>query len=67
MELRGLRNTLIDAEGATFVFGTDKYFYITDCDCVEINGLTVEWDYSSSRLGSLAKVRNAKTYYSFIK
>ncbi len=59
MELRGLCDTLIDAEGATFVFGTDKYFYIADCDCVEINGLTVEWDYSSSRLGSLVKVRNA--------
>lgn len=62
MELTGLRDTLIDASGVTFVFGTDKYFYIGDCDCLEINGLTIEWDYASSRLGSLVTVRNANSH-----
>lgn len=55
----GLKNTLIDADGAQFVFEHPNYFSIVNCDCIEIRGLSITWNFESSRLGSIVRVKNA--------
>ena len=57
--LNGLDNILIDADGACFVFENDRYFYINNCDSLEIKGLAVDWAWDASRLGSVVRVENA--------
>lgn len=59
ISLDGLKNTLIDADGAQFVFEHPNYFSIVNCDCIEIRGLSITWNFESSRLGSIVKVKNA--------
>lgn len=55
--LDGLKNTIIDADGAQFVFEHPNYFRITDCDCIEFRGLSITWNLNASRLGSIVKVK----------
>lgn len=59
--LNSLKNVLIDAEGAVFVFDCDRYFEISGCENFEINGLAVDWAWDESRLASVVKIekRNA--------
>lgn len=57
--ISGLQNVLIDCDNAVFVFEHDKYFHISNCDSLEIKGLSVDWNRSKSRLGSLVKIKNA--------
>lgn len=59
--LNSLKDVLIDAEGAVFVFDCDKYFEISGCENFEIKGLAVDWDWDKSRLASVVKIekRNA--------
>ncbi len=57
--LDGLKNILIDADGAQFVFEHPNYFYITGCDCIELRGLSITWNFEASRLASLVKIKNA--------
>lgn len=59
IEIRGLHNILIDCKDAVFVFEHDKYFDISGCDSLEIKGLSVDWNWDSSRLGSLVKIKNS--------
>lgn len=57
--LDGLKNILIDADGAQFIFENPNYFHIINCDCIEIRGLGITWNLDVSRLASLVKIRNA--------
>ena len=57
--ISGLQNVLIDCDNAVFVFEHDKYFHISNCNSLEIKGLSVDWNRSKSRLGSLVKIKNA--------
>ncbi len=56
--LSGLKNILIDADGAQFIFEHPNYFHITGCDCIEIRGLSITWNFEASRLASLVKIRS---------
>ena len=57
--LDGLKNVLIDADGAQFIFENPNYFHIVNCNCIEIRGLGIKWNLDVSRLASLVKIRNA--------
>lgn len=57
--LDGLKNILIDADGAQFIFENPNYFHIVNCDCIEIRGLGITWNFDVSRLASLVNIRNA--------
>lgn len=64
--LNGLKNVLIDADGAQFIFENPNYFHIVNCNCIEIRGLGITWNLDVSRLASLVKIRNAsKESHSF--
>lgn len=64
--LDGLKNVLIDADGTQFIFENPNYFHIVNCDCIEIRGLGITWNFDVSRLASLVKIRNAsKESHSF--
>lgn len=64
--LDGLKNVLIDADGAQFIFENPNYFHIVNCNCIEIRGLDITWNLDVSRLASLVKIRNAsKESHSF--
>lgn len=58
--LDGLKNVLIDADGAQFIFENPNYFHIVNCNCIEIRGLGITWNLDVSRLASLVKIRNAR-------
>lgn len=57
--LNGLKNILIDADGAQFIFEHPNYFNIVNCDCIEIRGLSITWNLDVSRLASIVKVKKA--------
>lgn len=57
--LDGLKNVLVDADGAQFIFENPNYFHIVNCNCIEIRGLGITWNLDVSRLASLVKIRNA--------
>ena len=40
--ISGLQNVLIDCDNAVFVFEHDKYFHISNCNSLEIKGLSVD-------------------------
>lgn len=64
--LDGLKNVLIDADGAQFIFEDPNYFHIVNCNCIEIRGLGITWNLDVSKLASLVKIRNAsKESHSF--
>ena len=64
--LDGLKNVLIDADGAQFIFENPNYFHIVNCNCIEIRGLGITWNLDVSRLASLVKIRKAsKESHSF--
>lgn len=64
--LDGLKNVLIDADGAQFIFENPNYFHIVNCNCIEIRGLGITWNLDVSRLASLVKIRNvSKESHSF--
>ena len=56
----GLQDVVIDGTGADFV--TDKIGYflgIKGCNCLEITGLSVDWDRDNDPIDEVFKVRNA--------
>lgn len=57
--LDGLKNILIDADGAQFIFEHPNYFIIVNCDCIEFRGLSITWNFATSRLASIVKVKKA--------
>lgn len=57
--LDGLKNVLIDADRAQFIFENPNYFNIVNCDCIEIRGLSITWNFEASRLASIVKVKKA--------
>ena len=59
IQLNGMKNIVIDAEGAQFVFEHPNYFSINSCDCIEFRGLSITWNFEESRLASLVKIKNA--------
>lgn len=56
-----LKDVLIDAEGAVFVFDCDRYFEISGCENFEIKGLAVDWAWDESRLASVVKIEKRNT------
>lgn len=59
--LNSLKDVLIDAEGAVFVFDCDRYFEISGCENFEIKGLAVDWAWDESRLASVVKIEKRNT------
>ncbi len=59
IDMSGLKNVIIDGEGANFYFSHADYFRISDCECVEIKGFSVFWNNENSRLASLVRIKNA--------
>lgn len=56
--LNQMKNVLVEANDAEFIFSTPKYFKVYACDTVEIRNLIVDWDWDTLRLGSLVKIEN---------
>ncbi len=56
--LNRLHDTLIDAQGAEFIFSTPHYFKLYACENVELRNLVVDWDWNTLRLGSLVRIEN---------
>ncbi len=56
--LNRLHDTMIDAQGAEFIFSTPHYFKLYACDNVELRNMVVDWDWDTLRLGSLVKIEN---------
>ena len=59
IDMSGLKNVIIDGEGANFYFSHADYFRVSDCECVEIKGFSVYWNDENSRLASLVRIKNA--------
>lgn len=59
IRLDGVKNLMIDADGAQFIFENANYFSINSCDCIEFKGLSITWNFDKSRLGSIVKIKNA--------
>ena len=60
IELRGLEDIFIDGVGAEFITGRKGYFIgIYDCRCLEINGLSVDWERDVDPIDDVFRVRNA--------
>lgn len=58
--LDGLQNIYFEGNGARFVFDYGRsYFNIIRCDTVEFHGITADWNWERSRLGSIVRVENA--------
>lgn len=58
--LNGFTDVLISCGGAEFVFSeVHNGFSFTGCDCVELNGLTIGWDWEKLPLSDLAIVKSA--------
>ncbi len=59
IDISGLKNVIIDGEGAEFCFSHADYFSISECECVEIKGFSVHWNDENGRLASLVKIKNS--------
>lgn len=55
----GLRNTVIDGNGAVFVFSHADYFNIDNCECIEFANISVKWNDENGRLSSIVKISDA--------
>ena len=55
--LRGLKDIFIEAEGAEFVYGrVGTFIGIYDCDCLQINGLSVDYDREADPIDDVFRV-----------
>lgn len=60
LDALGLRDVLIEGNGADFVFSVSGYkFFIRNSDSVEIRNLNVRWNWEKSPLASVVTVRNS--------
>lgn len=58
--IRGLRNVLIDGEGAKFIFCTPgRQILVTDCDGLELRGLAIDHDRVNDPIDDVVRVVNA--------
>ena len=58
--IQGLRNVYIEGGGARFVFcAPGRQIYVTDCEGLEIHGLTVDYDRVCDPIDDVAVVQNA--------
>lgn len=60
ISLEGLQNVFVDGSKAEFI--TDKtgcFLQIADCNCVEVRGLTVDWDREKDPIEDIVRVQNA--------
>ena len=58
--LSGLRNVFIDGEGAEFIFCTPgRQILVYGCDCLEINGLAIDYDRVRDPIDDVVVIRNA--------
>jgi len=64
LELKGLRNVLIEGNGSEFIFESQKQFTVEECDGVELRNLIVDWNWKKDRVASLVEIQN-KTDHSF--
>ncbi len=53
-------DVLIEGSNATFIFSaTGTRFHISDCDCLEIRNLNIDWNWDENPLASIVTVKNA--------
>ena len=58
--LDSLTDIYFEGNGARFVFSYgSSYFNLSNCECVEFNNITIDWNWERSRLGSIVRVENA--------
>ncbi len=58
--LDSLTDIYFEGNGARFVFSYgSSYLSLSNCDRVEFNNLTIDWNWEASRLGSIVRVENA--------
>lgn len=60
LTLRGAKDILIEGKGTSLIFSqVETAFEISECDCVEFSGLTVDWDWEKKPLSDIVTVKNA--------
>ncbi len=58
--IQGLRNVCIEGEGAEFIFcKPGRQILVYGCDCLEINGLAIDYDRVRDPIDDVAVVQNA--------
>ncbi len=58
--LDSLTDVYFEGNGARFVFSYgSSYFNLSNCERVEFNNMTFDWNWERSRLGSIVRVENA--------
>ena len=59
--LEDITDTLIDGNGAVLLYDTgSSFFTIRHCDCLEVRGLTFEWDWDKMPLSASARAVDVK-------
>jgi len=60
IELRDLKDIYIEGTGAKFITGRMGYFMgVYGCNCLEINGLSVDWERGSDPIDDVFRVKDA--------
>ena len=56
----GVNSCLIEGDGARFIFeNPGMFFRIANCDCVEINGITIDVDRVNNPIDDVLKIQNS--------
>ncbi|MBR6005182.1 MAG: hypothetical protein IK063_03030 [Clostridia bacterium] len=59
--LENISDALIDGNGSELLYDTgSSFFTIRHCDCLEVRGLTFEWDWNKMPLSATARAVNVK-------
>lgn len=56
IQLSFAKNIMIDGNGSEFIFSNAGYLKFYNCDIVQIQNLTIDWDWEKERLASVGKV-----------
>lgn len=73
IKITNLKNILISAHEVEFIYNKPiNFMAFENCECLEIHGLTVDWDWSENRIASLVRVvgysvRNMTVDYEFLE
>ena len=61
LELNDLKDVIIDGNGAKILYDyRSSLFTLRRCECVEVRGLTFDWDWEKQPLGAIARAENVE-------